>query len=60
MYDVMVVNQALPALENTVNSILRANNLIIQIIVDGASGRVTSSLFPVKNFLRTLALGINE
>ena len=56
MYDVIVVNQALPALENTVNSLLHVNNVIIQ---NMPRGRVTS-LFPVKDFLRTLALRIKE
>ena len=60
MYDVIVVNQALPALKNTVNSLLHANNVIIQNMVNAARGRVTSSLFPVKDFLRTLALGVKE
>ena len=57
MYD---VNQALPALENTVNSLLHANNVIIQNIVDAARGRATSPFFPVKDFLRTLAFEIKE
>ena len=60
MYDVMVVNQALPALENTVNFLLHANNVIIHNIVDSARERVTSSLFPVKDFLRILPLGFKE
>ena len=60
MYDVIVVNQALPALENRVNSLLHANNVIIQNMVDAARGSVTSSVFPVKDFLRTLALGVKE
>ena len=53
MYDVMVVNQILPALANTVNYLLYANNVIISNIVDAARGRV-------KDFLRTLTFGIRE
>ena len=56
----MVVNQILPALENTVNFLLYANNVIMQNNVDAARGRATSSLFPGKDFLRTLAFGIRE
>ena len=47
-------------MENTVNSLLYANNIIIRNIVGAARGRVTSSLFPVKDFLRTLALGVKK
>ena len=54
------MNQALPALKNTINSLLHANNVIIQNLVDAAHGRVTSFLFPVKDFLRTLALRVKE
>ena len=60
MCDVIVVNQTLPALKNTINSLLHANNVIIQNMVDAAREKVTSYLFPVKDFLRTLALGVKD
>ncbi len=51
LYDLNIMGQALPTLENTVNSLLRTNALIIQNVVDAARGRATSSLFPVKDFI---------
>ncbi len=59
IYSANVVVQALAALQNVVNSFLHTNSLIVQNIVDTARGRVTSSLFPVKNFLKVLNLGEN-
>ncbi len=56
-YDLNVVG--VPVLENTVNSLLRTNALVIQNVVDAARGRVTS-LFPVKDFLKTLETGETE
>ena len=55
--EILVMNQALSNLENTVNSLLHANLLVIQNLVDAARGRVTSSLFPVKDLLHTLNIG---
>ena len=48
-YDFLVVDQALPALENAVNSLLHTNQQIITNVVDAAHGRVTPSLFQVKD-----------
>ena len=56
MYSLAVVNQVLPVLENTVTSLTNTNKLIIENIVDAARGRVTSSLFPVRDFLRVLEI----
>ncbi len=47
------------AVENAVNSPLHINSLIIQNIVDAARGSVTSSLLPVKDFLKIVDLGEN-
>ncbi len=60
LYDLSVIGQALPALENTVKSLLRTNALVIQNVVDAARGRVISSLFPVKYFIKTLEIGETE
>ena len=57
MQDIMTMNQALSVLENNVNSLLHTNLLVIQNLVDAAQGRVTSSLFPVKDLLHTLYIG---
>ncbi len=51
LYAMKVLGQALPALENAVNSLLRTNALVIRDVVDAARGRVTDSLFPVKDLL---------
>ena len=56
MYSLAVVNQLLPVLENTVNSLTQTNKLIVENIVDAARGRVTSSLFPVRDFLHVLEI----
>ncbi len=58
--DLNVIGQALPALENTVNSLLRTNALVIQNVVDAARGRVISSRFSVKYFVKTLEIGETE
>ncbi len=55
-----VIDQALPALENAVNSLLRTNALVIRNVVDTARGRVTDSPFPVKDLLKTLEIGEAE
>ncbi len=60
LYDLSIIGQALPALENAVNSLLRTNALVIQNVVDAARDRVTSSLFPVKDFIKTLEIGDTE
>ncbi len=38
LYDLNVAGQALPALENTVNSLLKTNAIVIQNVVDAARG----------------------
>ncbi len=60
LYAMEVLGKALPALENAVNSLLRTNALVIRNVVDAARGRVTDSLFPVKDLLKTLAIGEGE
>ncbi len=50
LYDLNIIGQALPTLENIVNSLLRTNALVIQNVMDAARGRVTSSFFPVKDW----------
>jgi len=57
MYEFMIANQALPALENTVNSLMHTNQLVIQNVVDAARGQVTTSLFPASDFLYALEIG---
>ena len=57
MYDFMLLSQALPALENTVNSVLHVNQIIVQNVVDAALGRVTPALLPVQDFRQALELG---
>ncbi len=47
--------QALSALESSVSSLLHTNGILIQNIVDASRSRVTSTLFPVKDFLHVLA-----
>ncbi len=59
-YDFLTLTQALPALENTVNSLLHVNQQIINNVVDAAQGRVTPNLFPVKDFMHALELGEKE
>ncbi len=49
IHEMALINQALPVLESAINSILHINNLVIQNVVDADRGRVTSSLFPVKD-----------
>ena len=57
LYHFMVLNQALPALENTVNSLLHTNQQIVTNVVDAVHGRVTPALFPVKDFMHALEVG---
>lgn len=49
-------NQALPTLEDAVNSLVHTNARIMQNVVDAAQGRVTPTLFPVHDFLHVLRL----
>ena len=50
----------MPALENAVNSLVHTNQEIISNVVDAVHGRVSPTLFPVKDFLHALALGEQE
>ncbi len=54
IHEMARINQALPALESAVNSVLHINTLAIQNVVDADRGKVTSSLFPVKDLQRVL------
>ncbi len=56
LLDLDVVGHALPALDNTVNSLLRTNALVIQNVVYAARRRVTFCLFPVKDFVKNLEI----
>ncbi len=49
IHEMVLINQALHALESAINTVLHTNNLVIQNEVDADRGRVTSSLFPVKD-----------
>ena len=60
MYDFLLLSQALPALENTVNSLLHVNQIIVQNVVDAALGQVTPTLLPVQDFRQALELGERE
>ncbi len=55
-----LINHVLPVLESAVNSVLHINTLVIQNVVDADRGRVTSSLFPVKDLQRVLMKGEKE
>ena len=59
-YHFMVLNQALPSLENAVNSLMHTNKQIISNVVDAVHGRVTPDLFPVKDFMHALEMGEKE
>ncbi len=56
-HEMALINQALPALESAVSSILHINTLAIQNVVGADRGRVTSSLFPVKDLQRVSMKG---
>ncbi len=56
----MVLNQALSSLENAVNSLLHTNQQIMSNVIDAVHGRVTPSLFLVKDFMHALELGEKE
>ncbi len=60
IHEMAMINQTLHALESTINSVLHTNNLVIQNVVDTDHDRVTSSLFPVKDFQRVLMKGEKE
>ena len=60
MYHFMVLNQALPAVENAVHSLMHTNQQIITNVVDAVHGRVTPALFPVNDFMHALELGEKE
>ncbi len=60
VHEMALINQALPALESAINSVLHINNLVVQNVVDADRGRVTSSLFPVKDLQRVLMKGEKE
>ena len=53
---ITLFQQTLDALETAVNTLFRTNTQIIQNLVDASTNRVTSSLFPVKDFRRVLDL----
>ena len=55
-YAIDEVFMVLNALENSVNTIMHANDLVLRNVVDASRGRVSSSLFPVKDLLHTLTL----
>ena len=52
-----VVSHSLAVVENLVTSLLDTNQKITRNIVDAAMGRVTTSLFPIKDFRHTLEVG---
>ncbi len=52
----LVFEQALSTLQTAVSSLLHTNSVMVQNIVDASRGKVTSTLFPVKDFLHVLAL----
>ncbi len=60
MYDFMTISQLLLVLETAVNSLLHTNQLVVQNVVDAAHGRVTPTLFPVKDFIHVLNIGKME
>ncbi len=60
VYHMGVVLQALHSLESAVNSVLHTNALVIQNVVDADIGRVTSSLFPVRDLHRALDIGVED
>ncbi len=49
IHELALINQALPALESAIDSVLHINNFVIQNVLGADRGRVTSSLFPVKD-----------
>ncbi len=57
MCDFMTITQLLSVMETAVNSLLHANQLVVQNVVDAANGRVSPTLFQVRNFLHGLNIG---
>ena len=57
VYEYNVLGHALSALESVVMSLVDTNHKITRNIVDAAMGRVTTSLFPEKDFKRALEIG---
>ena len=60
LYAYGLMGQELTIIENTVASLLHTNDQIIRNVVDAARGRVTSSLFPVDDFLYVLKKGTED
>ena len=60
MYHFMVLNQVMPALENSAHTIIHTNQQIITNVVDAVHGRVTPALFPVHDFKRVIEIGEQE
>ncbi len=60
MCDFMTIAQLLSAMETAVNSLLHTNQLVVQNVVDAANGRVSPTLFQVRDFLHGLNIGKME
>ncbi len=60
IYDFMTISQLLPVMETGVNSLLHTNQLVVQNVVDAAHGRVSPTLFSVRDFLHALNIGKME
>ena len=57
--DFILLDQSLLVLETSLRSVVATNEGIIRNMVDAAYGRVTTSLFPVKDLLQTLDVGVS-
>ncbi len=60
LYDFMTISQLLLVMETAVNSLLHTNQLVVQNVLDAAHGRVSPTLFPVRDFLHALNIGKME
>ncbi len=60
IHEMALTNQALPPLESAINTVLHISTLVIQNVVDPDRGKVTYSLFPVKDLQRVLMKGEKE
>ncbi len=60
MYYFMTISQLLPVMETAVNSLLDTNQLVVQNVIDAVHGRVSPTLFPVRDFLHALNIGKME
>ena len=60
LYAFLTFNQALPTLEDAVNSLVNTNERIMKNVVDATHSRVTPTLFPVHDFQHVLRLGKME